>query len=87
MSKPILEVVFVLIKKESAMKYTVIKQHLGDQQYFEGDERQVSLKQDADRLIAMGLIEENNQSPAPANKQAVAPKNKAEPETANKAAK
>ncbi|MDO5769450.1 MAG: hypothetical protein Q4P13_08095 [Psychrobacter sp.] len=71
------------------MKYTVTRQHLGDQQYFEGDERQVDLKQDAERLIAMGLIEENKQATAPANKQAAAPKNKTEPETAtaNKAAK
>ena len=41
------------------MKYTVIKQHLGDRQYFEGDERQVDLKQDAERLMSLGLIEEN----------------------------
>ncbi|WP_312752111.1 hypothetical protein [Psychrobacter sanguinis] len=69
------------------MKYTVIKQHLGDRQYFEGDERQVDLKQDAERLMSMGLIEENKQAPAHANKKEPTPKNKAEPETANKAAK
>ena len=70
------------------MKYTVIKQHFGDKQYWVGDVR--------DELIRLGLIApfdngeqgENEQDNPPAEPKAKAkspPKNKAEPAPQNKA--
>lgn len=38
------------------MKYTVIKQHYGDKQYWVGDVREIDNEHDADELIGMGLI-------------------------------
>ena len=60
------------------MKYQVLKQHFGDQQYFEGDEREVTNKQDAQQLIDLGLIAEIKAAPKPQNKMAKEPSNKAE---------
>lgn len=63
------------------MKYQVLKQHFGDQQYFEGDEREVTNKQDAQQLIDQGLIAEISETkaaPKPQNKMAKEPSNKAE---------
>lgn len=40
------------------MIYTVLKQHYGDQQYFQGDEREVENKADAKALLEAGLIGE-----------------------------
>lgn len=64
------------------MKYQVLKQHFGTGgQYFEGDEREVTNKQDAQQLIDLGLIaeiKETKAAPKPANKMAKEPENKAE---------
>lgn len=38
------------------MKYTVIKQHFGDKQYWAGDVREIDNEHDADELLALGLI-------------------------------
>ncbi len=40
------------------MKYTVLKQHLGDKQYYAGDIREVKREDDAKKLKEMGLIAE-----------------------------
>lgn len=63
------------------MDYIVTKQHYGDKQYFAGDTRSVSNKQDAAQLMAMGLIAEHE----PKSKQAAAPRNKMAAEPDNKA--
>lgn len=42
------------------MKYKVTRQHWGDKQYYEGDEREVKVKGDAEQLITMGLIAESD---------------------------
>ncbi len=65
------------------MKYTVIRQHWGDRQFWEGDERQVKNESDAKALIKMGLIaepdaKEEKAAPKPKNKMAKEPENKAE---------
>ncbi len=61
------------------MKYQVLKQHFGQGgQYFEGDEREVTNKQDAQQLIDLGLIAEIKAAPKPQNKMAKEPSNKAE---------
>lgn len=38
------------------MKYKVLKQHFGDKQYWEGEEREVGNEHSAAALIAAGLI-------------------------------
>lgn len=38
------------------MKYKVLKQHFGDKQYWEGEEREVENEHSAAALIAAGLI-------------------------------
>lgn len=38
------------------MKYTVIKQHFGDKQYWVGDVREIDNEHDADELLALRLI-------------------------------
>ena len=61
------------------MRYQVLKQHFGQGgQYFEGDEREVTNKQDAQQLIDLGLIAEIKAAPKPQNKMAKEPSNKAE---------
>ena len=62
------------------MKYKVIRQHNGKEQYFAGDVREVLNKSDADQLIKMGLIAEIEEKAAPKaqNKMAKKPQNKAE---------
>ena len=65
------------------MIYKVTRQHWGDKQYHEGDEREVKVKADADILIGMGLIadpdaREEKAAPKPKNKMAKEPENKAE---------
>lgn len=63
------------------MKYHVLKQHFGDQQYFEGDERIVEDEQQAKELIELGLIGEKpttKSAQKPQNKMAQEPDNKAE---------
>ena len=78
------------------MKYTVIKQHFGDKQYWVGDVREIDNEHDADELIRLGFIApfdngaqgENQQDNPPAEPKAKAkspPKNKAEPAPQNKA--
>lgn len=68
------------------MEYKVIKQHLGDKQYFEGDTRIVENENDAKQLIAAGLIsEETKTAKAPAKKAAPKTQNKMAPKTSNKA--
>ncbi len=65
------------------MKYKVIKQHYGSQQFFEGDLREVNVKSDAEQLMKMGLIaepaaKEEKAAPKSKNKMAKEPANKAE---------
>lgn len=65
------------------MKYKVIRQHYGSQQFFEGDIRDVANESDAKALIKMGLIaeadaKEEKAAPKPKNKMAKSPANKAE---------
>ncbi len=53
-------------------KYTVTRQHYGDQQYFEGDQRELNA-QDAKTLMAAGLVsdgkvEDTEKKAAPATK-------------------
>lgn len=64
------------------MKYTVIRQHYGEKQFFEGDTREVANDSDAKTLIKAGLIAEVDDK-----KEKAAPKakNKMAKETANKA--
>ena len=62
------------------MEYTVTKQHWGDKQYFEGDTREVKNKGDAEHLIKMGLITEEEKT----TKAATKPKNKMAKEPATK---
>ncbi len=38
------------------MQYQVVRQHYGDKQYFDGDVRVVDNDDDAEALMAMGLI-------------------------------
>lgn len=64
------------------MIYKVTRQHWGDKQYYEGDEREVAVKSDANLLIDMGLIAE---VAAVDEKAAAKPKNKMAKEPANKA--
>lgn len=68
------------------MKYTVKKQHWGDQQYFEGDTREVKNKGDAEQLIKMGLIADVDDADAEAEK-AKAEADQAKKEKAEAAAK
>lgn len=67
------------------MKYKVIKQHLGDKQYFEGDLREVANEADAKQLIKAGLIEDAKETKAPAQKAATKPQNKMASKASNKA--
>lgn len=75
------------------MNYSVLKQHFGRKQYFEGDKRFVANPLDAQELIAMGLIADDGvegdeqptqeeakakQAPTPKNKMAKDPENKSE---------
>ena len=64
------------------MKYQVLRQHFGDKQYMAGDEREVKNKSDADQLIKMGLIADDDKkekaAPKAKNKMAKKPQNKAE---------
>ena len=63
------------------MEYIVKRQHYGDKQYYAGDTRTVTNKQDAQKLIDMGLIAEISETkaaPKPQNKMAKEPNNKAE---------
>ena len=75
-------------------EYTVIRQHFGNRQYFEGETRQIDDDRTAQELLKMGLITpksdaikpkiDKKASEKPQNKaQKVA--NKAEPEPENKA--
>lgn len=66
------------------MKYHVLKQHFGDQQYFEGDERTVEDEQTAKELIELGLIGEEPAGKT-ATKSATKPQNKMAQEPDNKA--
>lgn len=65
------------------MKYTVIRQHYGDKQFFEGDTREVANDSDAKALIKAGLIADNKVG----KEEKAAPKaqNKMAKKTANKA--
>ena len=65
------------------MKYTVTRQHYGDRQYHAGDEREIGNKNDANKLIKAGLIEELDSKPT--KKAAPKTRNKAEPDPDNKA--
>jgi len=67
------------------MKYIVLKQHYGDRQYFEGEEREVDNKADAKVLIDAGLIShskgsgtEEKAAPKARNKMAPKANNKSE---------
>jgi hypothetical protein len=64
------------------MKYKVIRQHWGDRQYMEGQEREVKNEADAKELLRMGLIadakEVEKAAPKPKNKMAKEPANKSE---------
>ncbi|WP_296201960.1 hypothetical protein [Psychrobacter sp. UBA3962] len=67
------------------MKYVVLKQHYGDRQYFEGEEREVDNKTDAKVLIDAGLIylskgsgTEERAAPKARNKMAPKANNKSE---------
>lgn len=63
------------------MKYTVIRQHYGDKQYYEGDKRTVKNESDAKELIRAGLIadtKEEKAAPKAQNKMAKKTANKAE---------
>lgn len=64
------------------MKYKVTRQHWGDRQYMEGQEREVKNESDAKELLRMGLIAE---AEANAEKAAPKPKNKMAKDPANKA--
>ena len=67
------------------MKYKVLVQHFGQQQYFEGDTREVKNDSDAKELMRMGLIEDPKE--AEAAKKAAADKAKADKEAAEAAKK
>lgn len=64
------------------MQYIVKRQHYGDKQYYAGDTRTITNKQDAQKLIDMGLIAEAKISET---KAAPKPQNKMVKETINKA--
>lgn len=60
------------------MKYTVLRQHLGDKMYMPGDEREANAS-DVKHLIDAGVLREakGKAEAAPANKaEKAAPKNK-----------
>lgn len=57
------------------MKFEVLRQHYGDRQYWQGDERDMS-EADAKTLVANGVLRKAR--PAPRNKAMKAPENKAE---------
>lgn len=57
--------------------YEVLRQHLGDKQYFKGDQRKAD-EADVKHLIDRGVLREAKSEKAPANKaEKAAPKNKA----------
>lgn len=64
------------------MKYEVIRQHWGDRQYMEGQEREVKNEADAKELLRMGLISDAKEvekaAPETKNKMAKKPANKSE---------
>lgn len=59
------------------MKFTVIRQHLGDKMYMPGDEREAA-ESDVAHLVRNGVLKAKSE-PAPKNKaEKSAPKNKGE---------
>lgn len=58
------------------MKFTVIRQHLGDKMYMPGDEREAT-QSEVQHLIANGVLEEAKAEGKLANKAEPAVKNKA----------
>ena len=65
------------------MKYIVLKQHYGDRQYFEDEEREVENKTDAKALIDAGLIS-HSKGPSAEEKAAPKARNKMAPKANNK---
>lgn len=75
-------------------EYTVIRQHFGDRQYFEGETRQVDDDRTAQELLKMGLIAPKSDAIKPKSDKKSSEKpqdkaqkvaNKAEPDQENKA--
>lgn len=60
------------------MKFTVIRQHLGDKMYMPGDEREAA-QADVQHLLTNGVLEEAKAERKPPNKAEPTVKNKAEP--------
>ncbi|WP_244606499.1 hypothetical protein [Arsenicitalea aurantiaca] len=65
------------------MKYEVLRRHIGDKQYEQGDERE-AVAADVAHLVKAGVLREAGEK-KPRGKAEPAPKNKAEPAPANKA--
>lgn len=59
------------------MKFTVLRQHLGDKMYLPGDTRE-AVESEVGHLVSAGVLGK------PSRKAEPAPKNKAEPSPANK---